>query len=45
MQRSFTAYGDELRRVDRFKYLGRLLSYDDSDTPAIRHKLKRARAA
>ena len=45
MQRSFTAYGEKLRRVDRFKYLGRLLPYDDSRTPAIRHNLKRARAA
>ena len=45
MQRTFTAYGEKLRRVDRFKYLGRSLSYDDSDTPAIRHNLKRARAA
>ena len=38
-------HGEDLRRVNRFKYLGRLLSYDDSDTPAIRHNLKRARAA
>ena len=45
MRRTFTAYGKELRRVDRFKYLGRVLSYDDSDTPAIRRNLKRARAA
>ena len=45
MRHTFTAYGEELRRVDRFKYLGRVLSYDDSDTPAIRYNLKRARAA
>ena len=45
MQRTFTAYGEKLRRVDRFKYLGRMLSYDDSDTPAIRRNLQRARAA
>ena len=46
IQRTFTAYGEaELRRVDRFKYLGRVLSYDDCDTPAIRRNLKRARAA
>ena len=45
MQRTFTAYREaELRRVDRFKYLGRVLLYDDSDTPAICHNLKRARA-
>ena len=29
--------------MERFKYLGRVLSYDDSDTPAIRRNLKRAR--
>ena len=40
-----TRLRNKLRRVDRFKYLGRVLSYDDSDTPAIRHNLKRARAA
>ena len=45
MQHTFTAYGEELRRVDRFKYLGRMLSYDDSDTPAVRRNLKKARAA
>ena len=45
LQRTFTAYGElELRWVERFKYLGRVLSYDDSDTPAIRRNLKRARA-
>ena len=45
MQRTFTAYGEKLRRVDRFKYLGRMLSYNDSDTPAVRRNLQRARAA
>ena len=45
MQHTCTAYGEELRRVDRFKYLGRMLSYDDSDTPAIWRNLKKARAA
>ena len=44
MQCTFTVYGEvELRQVERFKYLGRVLSYDDSDTPAIRRNLKRAR--
>ena len=43
MRQTFTAYGEELRRVDRFKHLGRVLSYDDSDTPAIRYNLKWAR--
>jgi hypothetical protein len=41
----FTAYGtDELRNVDRFKYLGRVLSYDENDVPAMRRNLKKARA-
>merc|ERR1712086_342394 len=41
----FTACGsDELRNVLRFKYLGRILSHDDNDIPAMRRNLKRARA-
>ena len=44
LTRTFTAYGEtELRRVERFKYMGRVLSYNDSDTPAIRRNLKRER--
>ena len=43
MQRTFTASGAPLRRVDKFKPLGRMLSYNNSDTPAIRRNLKRAR--
>ena len=42
--RTFTAYGDsELRRVEQFKYLGRVLSFDDNDTPAISRNTKWAR--
>jgi len=33
--RSFTAYGEELERVEVFKYLGRLIAYDDSNTQAM----------
>jgi hypothetical protein len=38
----FTAYGDKLERVEVFKYLGRLLAYDDNDTQAVRNNLKKA---
>ena len=30
-------------RVKQFKYLGRIVSYDDNDTPAIRRNIKKAR--
>ena len=39
----FTAYGKELRRVTQFKYLGRILATDDSDSAAIRRNISRAR--
>ena len=38
----FTAYMEELERVEVFKYLGRLLAYDDNDTQALRGNLKKA---
>jgi len=41
----FTAYGEPLERVEVFKYLGRLLSMDDTDTQAIRANLAKARTA
>ena len=42
-RRRFTAYQrDELRAVDTFKYLGRVITRDDCDTPAMRRNLKRA---
>jgi len=40
----FTAYGTELDKVTSFKYLGRILSADDSDWPAIYLNLKKARS-
>ena len=44
LERTFIAYGEsELRRVEQFKYLGRVLLYDDTNTPAIRRNIKRAR--
>ena len=39
----FTAYGEQLERVDVFKYLGRLLAMDDNDMQAVRSNLKKAR--
>ena len=38
----FTAYGDELERVETFKYLGRLLTMDDNDIVAVHSNLKKA---
>jgi hypothetical protein len=39
----FFAYGEELKWVKVFKYLGRLLLYDDNDTQAMRGNLAKAR--
>ena len=39
----FTAYEDELARVEVFKYLGCLMAMDDTDTQAIRANLKKSR--
>ena len=43
MDVKFYAYGQELERVDLFKYLGKLMSNDDKDIQAIRNNLKKAR--
>jgi len=43
LRKTFTAYGDELERVEVFKYLGRLLAYDDNDSQAMRSNLKKVR--
>jgi hypothetical protein len=43
LRQTFTAYGEELERVEVFKYLGRLLAYDDDDSRAVRGNLKKAR--
>ena len=41
LKSTFTAYGESLNRDEVFKYLGRLVSYDNLDTQAIRGNLKK----
>jgi hypothetical protein len=43
LQQTFKAYGAELERVEVFKYLGRLLAYNNNDSQAVRGNLKKAR--
>ncbi len=43
LQHTFTAYGEELERVEVFKYLGRLLTYDNNDAQAVWGNLKMVR--
>ena len=43
LEAKFFAYGVELERVEVFKYLGRLIAYDDEDTQVVRGNLKKAR--
>ena len=38
------AYGEELELVEVFKYLGRLITFNDDDIQAVRGKLKKGRA-
>jgi hypothetical protein len=40
---SFTVYGEELERVEVFKYLGQLIVDDNADTQAMRSNLRKAR--
>ena len=39
LQQGFLCSGDELERVEVFKYLGRMLAYNDNDTQAMRANL------
>jgi hypothetical protein len=41
--RSFMVYREELERIEVFKYLGRLIVYDDADTQAMRTNLRKIR--
>jgi hypothetical protein len=43
LAQAFTVYGAELERVEVFKYLGRLLAYDNKNTQAMRANLRNAR--
>ena len=38
----FYAYGEELEQVEVFKYLGRLVAFDDNNTHAVQGNLKKA---
>ncbi len=42
LQQTFMVYGAELEKVEVFKYLGRLLAYNDNDAQAVRGNLKKA---
>jgi hypothetical protein len=42
LQQGFFCGGVELERVEVFKYLGRMLAYDDNDTQVMRVNLKKA---
>ena len=43
LEETFMAYGVELERIEVFKYLGRYLSYSDSDAQTLRKNLGKAR--
>ncbi len=43
LARMFTAYREDLERVEVFKYLERLLTYDKNDSQAMPSNLKKAR--
>ena len=42
LEARFTLYGKELERVEVFRYLGRLLAFDDNDTQAMQVNLMKA---
>ena len=42
-EQRFYAYGNALRNIDLFRYLGPMLSAADTDVPALRRNLKKAR--
>ena len=42
-ERAFEAYGEPIKAVSEFKYLGRVLKTTDDDWPAVVGNLKKAR--
>ena len=44
LRQRFTAKGNPLKRVQLFKYLGRIIAYGSNDVPAACRQLARARA-
>ena len=42
LNKKFTAYRQELERVEFFKYLGRILTYDNNDIQDVRSNLNKA---
>jgi hypothetical protein len=45
LQQMLMVYGAELERVEVFKYLGRLLAYDNNDARAVRGISRRRMAS
>jgi hypothetical protein len=43
LQNTFTAYGKGIERVEVFKYLGRLLAYNNNNSQVVHWNLKKAR--
>ncbi len=44
LRQQFTIHSEVLKRVEVYKYLGRMMAQDDDDTQAIRAQLWKARA-
>ena len=43
-ERAFHAYGEQMRAVTEFRYLGRVLTDTDDDWPAVAGNIRKARA-
>jgi hypothetical protein len=44
LRQQFTVRGEVLKRVEVFKYLGRMMAQDDDDIQAVQSQLRKARA-